>query len=124
MVVEDKTIGWYCHNTGQHQLGFSVLCVPRQLLLYCGLRKISSGANLELESLRTVGESGTLKGAQVMVAHCPVIIEVDCCEELYSFTNQAFLAIGCLPRVIAIAVSTIINVLLVQMHLLLLLLLQ
>ncbi len=32
-VVEDKTIGWYCHNTGQHQLGFSICCAPPQLLL-------------------------------------------------------------------------------------------
>ena len=59
-VVEDKTIGWYCHNTGQHQLGFSVCCAPHQLLLYRGLRKISSGANLAPESLRTVSASGTL----------------------------------------------------------------
>jgi len=25
-VVDDKTIGWYYHNAGQHQLGFSICC--------------------------------------------------------------------------------------------------
>ncbi len=89
-VVEDKTIGWYCHNTGQHQLGFSVCCAPHQLLLYRDLRKISSGTNLVPESLRTVCASGTLQGAQVTVAHCPVINKVDCREEFYFFINQVF----------------------------------
>ncbi len=89
-VVEDKSIGWYCHNTGQHQLGFSICCAPCQLLLYCGLCEISSGANLAPESLRTVCASGTLQGTQVTVANCPVTNKVDCHEEFYSFTNQAF----------------------------------
>jgi hypothetical protein len=88
--VEDKTIGWYCHNAGQHQLGFSICCVPCQMLLCCSLRRMSSGANLLLKSLCTVCASGTLQGTQVTVAHCPVTNKVDCLEEFYSFTNQAF----------------------------------
>jgi hypothetical protein len=88
--VKDKTIEWYYHNAGQHQLGFSICCAPHQLLMYCGLLKICSGANLAPESLRTVCVSGTLQGAQVTVANCPVINMVDCCEEFYSFTNQTF----------------------------------
>ena len=89
-LLEDKTIGWYFFNAGQHQLGFNICCVPCQLLLCCGLRRISSGTNLAPESLRTVCASGTLQDAQVTVAHCPVTNKVDCCEEFYSFTNQAF----------------------------------
>jgi hypothetical protein len=89
-VVEDKTIGWHCHIAGQQQPGFSVRCAPRQLLLCHGLRKISNGANLALESLLTVFASGTLQGTQVTIAHCPVTNKVDCCEEFYSFTNQTF----------------------------------
>ena len=89
--VEDKTIEWYCHNAGQHQLGFSICCAPHQLLLCCGLCKICSGASLAPESICIVCASGILKGAQVMVAHCPVINDVNCCcEEFYSFTNQVF----------------------------------
>jgi hypothetical protein len=91
-LVEDKTIGCYCHNTGQHQLFFSGRCAPCQLLLYCGLRKISSGPNLAPESLCAVCASGALQGAQVSDPHCPVTNKVDCCEEFYSFTNQAFVA--------------------------------
>jgi hypothetical protein len=90
--VEDKTIEWYCHNIGQHQLGFSICCAPHQLLLCHGLRKICSGANLAPESLRTVCASGTLQGAHVTVAHCPVTNKVDCCEEFYSFTDRAFVS--------------------------------
>ncbi len=89
-VVEDKTIWWFCHNTGQHKLGFSICCTLHQLLLYRGLRKICSCTNLGPESLCTVCGSGTLQGAQIAVAHWPVTNEVDCCEEFYSFTNQAF----------------------------------
>ncbi len=89
-VVKDKTIGRYCHNTSQHQLGFSICCTPHQLLLYHVLRKISSCANLVPESLNTVCVSGTLQGAQVPDAHCPVTNKVNCNEECYSFTNQAF----------------------------------
>jgi hypothetical protein len=90
-LLEDKTIGWnwYPHNAGQYQPGFSICCAPHPLLLYC---KISSGTNLALESLHTVGVSGTLQGAQVTVANCPVTNKVDCHEEFYSFTNQAFLS--------------------------------
>jgi hypothetical protein len=94
-VVEDKTIEWHCRNIGQHQeLGFSVCYAPRQLLLYCGLHKISSGANLAPESLRTVCASGTLQGAQVTVAHWPVTNKVDCHEEFYCFTNNQALSCG------------------------------
>jgi hypothetical protein len=90
MVVEDKIIGWYCHNTGKHQLGFSIYCMPCQLLLCCGLRRISSGASLAPESLHIVCASGTLQGIHVTVAHFPVTNKVDCCKEFYSFTNQVF----------------------------------
>ncbi len=90
--VEDKTIEWYCHLSGQHQLGFNICCVPCQLLLCCGLRRMSSGANLAPESLHTVCASGTLQDAQVSDAHCPVTNNVDCPEEFYSFTNQAFVS--------------------------------
>ncbi len=88
--VIDKTIGWYCHIAGQQQPGFSIRCSPCQLLLYSGLHKINSDTNLAPESLHTVCASGTLQGAQVTVAHCLVTNKVDCCEEFYSFTNQAF----------------------------------
>ncbi len=64
---------------------------PLQLLC-CGLRRMSSGANLVPESLCTVCASGTLQGAQVSDAHCPVTNNVDCHEEFYSFTNQAFVS--------------------------------
>ncbi len=89
-LMENKTIGWYYQISGQQQLGFSVCCVPHQLLLCCGLRRISSGTNLVPESLHTVCASGTLQGAQFTVANCLVTNKVDCCEEFYSFTNQAF----------------------------------
>jgi hypothetical protein len=64
----------------------------RQLLLCCGLRKMSSGANLAPESLRAVCASGTFQGAQVSDAHWPVTNKVDCREEFYSFPNQAFVS--------------------------------
>ncbi len=32
--VEDKTIGWYCHNAGQHQLSFSICC-SLQTMVHC-----------------------------------------------------------------------------------------
>jgi hypothetical protein len=90
--MEDKTIGWYCHITGQHQLGFSIRCVPCQLLLCSSLIGMSSGVNIALESLHTGCASGTLQAAQVTVAHWPVTNKVDCREEFYSFTNQAFVS--------------------------------
>jgi hypothetical protein len=90
--VEDKTIGWQCHIAGQQQLGFSVRFTPCQLLLYCSLCIISSGTNLAPENHQTVWASGTLQGAQVTVAHCPVTNRVDCLEVFYSFTNQAFVS--------------------------------
>ncbi len=58
-VVEENTIGWYCHIAGQQRPGLSICCAPRQLLLYCGLCKICSGTYLAAESLRTVCASGT-----------------------------------------------------------------
>jgi hypothetical protein len=90
--MDDKTIGLYCHIAGQHQLGSSIRCVPRQLLVCCSLRKMSSGANLAPESLRTVCASGTFQGAQVSDAHWPVTNKVDCREKFYSFTIQAFVS--------------------------------
>jgi hypothetical protein len=59
-VVDDKTIGLYCHNTGQHQLGFSFCCTPCQLLLCWGLCRMSGGPSFAPESLCTVCVSGTL----------------------------------------------------------------
>ncbi len=59
--LEDKTIGWYCHNTGRHQLGFSICCAPHQLLLCRGLCKIWSGANLAPEILCTICAAGTFR---------------------------------------------------------------
>ncbi len=91
-VMEDKTIGWYCHIAGQQQPGFSIHCTPHQLLLCHGLRKICSGTNLVPESLCTVCASGSFQGAQVSDAHWPVTNKVDCCEEFYSFTNQVFVS--------------------------------
>jgi hypothetical protein len=92
MVVEEKTIAQQCHIAGQQQHGISICCMPRQLLLCCSLRKISSGANLAPESLHTVCTSDSLQGAQVAVAHFSVTYKVDCSEEFYSFTNQAFVS--------------------------------
>ncbi len=74
------------------QLGFRIYCVPCQLLLCCGLRRMSNGMNLALESLHTVSASGTFQGTQVSDTHCPVTDKVDCHEKFYSFTNQAFVS--------------------------------
>ncbi len=78
VVVEDQMIGWYCNNTGQHQLGFSVRCAPRQLLLCCGLRKICSGANLAPESLHTICASGTFRAHRSLlpIAQSPIRLTV------------------------------------------------
>ncbi len=84
------TLGQHCHIAGQHQLGFSVCCMPHHLLLCCGLQRVNSGKNLALESLHNVCASDTLQGPQVTVGHCPVTNKVDCREEFYCFTNQVF----------------------------------
>jgi hypothetical protein len=72
-----KTIGWYCHIAGQQQLGAQQ-----------GLLKVSSGANLAPVSALFVQQVHLLQGTQVTVAHSPVTNKVDCCEEVYSFTNR------------------------------------
>jgi hypothetical protein len=45
----------------QAQLGFNICCAPHQLLLCCGLCKISIGPNLAPESFCTISVSGTFR---------------------------------------------------------------
>ncbi len=84
-LVEDKTIGWYCHIAGQQQPGFSIRCSSQKMIYYQStihlINKINLNFNLFYLWFVVDTLSAQWQGKGLIVARDNIVSFADCCQQ-------------------------------------------